>query len=265
LKKLVFFIVFFWLFGLIIKLFTAFDSNQMIFDEILIKPNFSSWLGRDDYGRDIFHRLIDGFLNSFEIIFIVTAISSFIGVFIGVISGYFGGKLDQIVRYITTLFMAFPGILLAIAFAAILSPGKFNLILALSIGSWVGYARLARAQTILIKSLDFVKASKSMGGSHRLIIVNHILPSLKTPLTVEATYAIAGLIIAEASLSFIGLGLQAPMASWGGMMRDGVRFLLVSPHYALFVGLSIMSLVYCINYLGDFLHKKWDIKSSENK
>ena len=103
----------------------------MIFDEILIQPNFSSWLGRDDYGRDIFHRLVDGFLNSFEIIFIVTFISSFFGVVIGVISGYFGGKLDQFLRYITTLFMAFPGILLAIAFAAILGPGKFNLIFAL--------------------------------------------------------------------------------------------------------------------------------------
>ena len=263
-KKLVLFVGFFWAIGITIKLFSGFDSNQMIFDEILIQPNFSSWLGRDDYGRDIFHRLIDGFLNSFEIILIVTFISSFVGVLIGVISGYFGGKLDQFIRYITTLFMAFPGILLAIAFAAILSPGKFNLIFALSIGGWVGYARLARAQTVLIKNLDFVKASETMGSSHKTIIINHILPSLKTPLIVEGTYAIAGLIIAEASLSFIGLGLQAPMASWGGMMRDSVRFLLVSPHYALFVGLSIMSLVCCINFFGDYFNHKWDIKNNED-
>ena len=137
-KKLVFLVCFFWVIGVTIKLLSNFDSNQMIFDEILIQPNFSSWLGRDDYGRDIFHRLVDGFLNSFEIIIIVTFISSFFGVAIGVISGYFGGKLDQFLRYITTLFMAFPGILLAIAFAAILGPGKFNLIFALSIGGWVG-------------------------------------------------------------------------------------------------------------------------------
>tara|TARA_X000001036_G_scaffold369678_1_gene355861 strand:+ start:572 stop:1360 length:789 start_codon:yes stop_codon:yes gene_type:complete len=258
-NKLVLFIAFFWLIGITIKLLFGFDSNQMVFSEILIEPNYSSWLGRDDYGRDIFHRLIDGFINSFEIIFLVTIISSFIGVFIGVIAGYFGGKLDQFVRYLTTLFMAFPGILLAIAFAAILSPGKANLIFALSIGGWVGYARLARAQTVLIKNLDFVKASESMGSSNKNIIVNHVLPSLKTPLIVEATYAVAGLIIAEASLSFIGLGLQAPAASWGGMMRDSVRFLLVSPHYALFVGLSIMSLVYCINFFGDYLNHKWDV------
>ena len=258
-NKLVLFIVCFWLIGITIKLLFGFDSNQMVFSQILIEPNYSSWLGRDDYGRDIFHRLIDGFINSFEIIFLVTIISSFIGVLIGVIAGYFGGKLDQFVRYLTTLFMAFPGILLAIAFAAILSPGKANLIFALSIGGWVGYARLARAQTVLIKNLDFVKASQSMGSSNKKIIINHILPSLKTPLIVEATYAVAGLIIAEASLSFIGLGLQAPAASWGGMMRDSVRFLLVSPHYALFVGLSIMSLVYCINFFGDYLNHKWDV------
>ena len=258
-NKLVLFIVCFWLIGITIKLLFGFDSNQMVFSQILIEPNYSSWLGRDDYGRDIFHRLIDGFINSFEIIFLVTIISSFIGVLIGVIAGYFGGKLDQFVRYLTTLFMAFPGILLAIAFAAILSPGKANLIFALSIGGWVGYARLARAQTVLIKNLDFVKASQSMGSSNKKIIINHILPSLKTPLIVEATYAVAGLIIAEASLSFIGLGLQAPVASWGGMMRDSVRFLLVSPHYALFVGLSIMSLVYCINFFGDYLNHKWDV------
>ena len=257
-------IVFFWIIGISIKLLVGFDSNEMIFSEILIEPNFVSWLGRDDYGRNIFYRLIDGFLNSFEIIFFVTVISSFFGVLIGVISGYFGGRLDQCTRYITTLFMAFPGILLAIAFAAILNPGKINLIFALSIGGWVGYARLARAQTVLIKNLDFVKASESMGSPHKKIITNHILPSLKTPLIVEATYAIAGLIIAEASLSFIGLGLQAPMASWGGMMRDSVRFLLVSPHYALFVGLSIMSLVYCINFFGDYLNQKWDIKTIES-
>ena len=263
-KKLVFFVSFFWIIGLTTKLFSGFDSNQMIFDEILIQPNLSSWLGRDDYGRDIFHRLVDGFINSAEIILIVTFISSFSGVVIGVISGYFGGKLDQFLKYITTLFMAFPGILLAIAFAAILGPGKINLIFALSIGGWVGYARLARAQTIITKNLDFVKASESMGSSHKIIILNHILPSLKTPLIVEGTYAVAGLIIAEASLSFIGLGLQAPMASWGGMMRDAVRFLLVSPHYAIFVGISIMSLVYCINFLGDYFNQKWDIKNNED-
>ena len=262
-NKLALGIIIFWGVALISKVISGFDSNQMIFNEILAEPNISSWFGRDDYGRNILYRLIDGFINSFEIITLVTVISISIGVTIGIVAGYLGGRLDNFVKYITTVFMSFPGILLAIAFAAILSPGKFNLVLALSIGGWVSYARLARAQTILVKKLEFVKAAESMGSSHKRIITVHILPLLVTPLIVEATYALAGLIIAEASLSFIGLGIQAPMASWGSMMRDSVRFLLVSPHYAIFVGLSIMSLVYCINSLGDYFHRKWDIKNNE--
>jgi peptide/nickel transport system permease protein len=264
LNKLSLIIILFWGGALTLKVTSDFDSNQMIFNEILSGPSNSSWFGRDDYGRNIFYRLIDGFINSFEIITLVTILSVTVGVTIGILSAYIGGKLDQIVRYITTLFMSFPGILLAIAFAAILGPGKFNLVLALSIAGWVSYARLARAQTILVKKLEFVKAAESMGSSHKRIIAIHILPLLITPLIVESTYALAGLIIAEASLSFIGLGIQAPMASWGAMMRDSVRFLLVSPHYAICVGLSIMSLVYCINSLGDYFHKKWDIKNSKN-
>ena len=158
--------------------------------------------------------------------------------------------------------MSFPGKLLAIAFAAMLPAGKLNLIIALSVGGWVGYARLARGQTLLIKNYDFINAAESMGCSHSWKIIRHILPALRTPLIVEGTYAIAGLIIAEASLSFLGLGIPAPDASWGAMMRDSVSYLLVSPHYSILVGASIMSLVYSINFIGDYLHKYLDIKES---
>jgi peptide/nickel transport system permease protein len=174
-------------------------------------------------------------------------------------SGYLGGRFDQFILFVINLFMSFPGILLAIAFAAVLSPGKLNLILALSIGGWVGYARLARSQTLSIKNIDFVKASQTMGGNNQWILFKHIFPNLRTPLIVEGTYALASLVIAEASLSFLGLGLQAPDASWGGMMRDSVRYLLVAPHYAIFVGLSIMSVVFWINSIGDYLHNRWNI------
>ncbi|MBT3826258.1 MAG: ABC transporter permease [Nitrosomonadales bacterium] len=260
-KQIALAIILFWTFSLIFKILSGFDSSVMKVDEILVSPNFTDWFGKDDFGRDIYFRLIDGFINSFEIIFYVTLITSILGIFIGVLSGYLGGRLDQIIKFITTLFMSFPGILLAIAFAAILTPGKFNLIIALSIGGWVGYARLARAQTLLIKEQDFVRASQSMGSSKLRTIFRHILPALSTPMIVEATYAVAGLIIAEASLSFLGLGLQAPEASWGGMMRDSVRYLLASPHYAIIVGASIMSMVFAINFIGDFLHKFWGIKN----
>ncbi|XOJ88907.1 ABC transporter permease [Methylophilaceae bacterium Uisw_097] len=259
-KQIALAIILFWTCSLIYKILIGFDSSVMEVDEILVVPNLTYWFGKDDFGRDIYLRLIDGFINSFQIILFVTLITSFSGILIGVLSGYLGGRLDQVIKFVTTLFMSFPGILLAIAFAAILSPGKLNLIIALSIGSWVGYARLARAQTLLVKEQDFVKASQTMGSSKSRTVFRHILPALSTPMIVEATYAVAGLIIAEASLSFLGLGLQAPEASLGGMMRDSVRYLLASPHYAIIVGASIMSMVFAINFFGDFLHKFWGIK-----
>jgi len=249
-----------WSFFVVVRLALNWDANEMIFYKILSDPSTDAWLGRDDYGRSILARLIDGLINSLTIVFIVTLVASSIGIIIGVVAGYFGGKIDQLISYFINLFMSFPGILLAIAFAAILSPGKLNLIIALSIGSWVSYARLARAQTLITKNCDYVKASKTMGSNDFWILKKHILPALQTPLLVEGTYSVAGLIIAEASLSFLGLGIQAPEASLGGMMRDSVRFLLVSPHYAIFVGASIMSLVYCINATGDFLHKYWNVE-----
>ena len=259
-KQIALAIILFWTCSLIYKIMIGFDSSVMEVDEILVIPNLTYWFGKDDFGRDIYLRLIDGFINSFQIILSVTLITSISGILIGVLSGYLGGRLDQVIKFVTTLFMSFPGILLAIAFAAILSPGKLNLIIALSIGGWVGYARLARAQTLLVKEQDFVKASQTMGSSKSRTVFRHILPALSTPMIVETTYAVAGLIIAEASLSFLGLGLQAPEASLGGMMRDSVRYLLASPHYAIIVGASIMSMVFAINFFGDFLHKFWGIK-----
>ena len=258
-------IISFWIFGLLVVYLLNLDPNLMQLDEILSRPSLDAFFGRDDYGRSILVRLIEGFKNSIEIILVVSVISCSFGVFIGTVSGYLGGEFDRVVSFIINLFMSFPGILLAIAFAAMLSPGKYNLILALSIGGWVGYARLSRGQTLLVKNYDFVKASHTMGASGLWVIGRHIIPSLTTPLLVEATYAFAGLIIAEASLSFLGLGLQAPEASWGSMMRDSVRYLLVSPHYAFFVGVSIMSIVYCINSAGDYMHRYWNIKIDQKE
>jgi peptide/nickel transport system permease protein len=161
---------------------------------------------------------------------------------------------------ITDVFLAFPGILLAIAFAAVLGAGLSNLILALCITSWVGYARLTRAQVLSLRQRQHVLAAKSLGASTPRIMLKHMLPLLAAPLLVEATYSMAGLVIAEASLSFLGLGIQAPSASWGSMLRDGVRYMLIAPHYVLAVGLSLMSLVLAVNVLGDRLRDQLDVR-----
>src|SRR5690606_26976518 len=145
-------------------------------------------------------------------------------------------------------------------FAAVLGPGLNNLILALSLTSWVGYARLTRAQALSLRNRQHVQAAAVLGATRSRIMLRHMLPLLAAPLVVEATYSIAGLIVAEASLSFLGLGIQAPQASWGSMLRDGVRYMLVAPHYVLAAGVSLMTLVVAVNVLGDKLRDVLDVK-----
>ena len=182
-----------------------------------------------------------------------------IGVFVGLLAGFYGGKVDRLLMQITDIFLAFPGILLAIAFAAVLGPGMINLMIALCITGWVSYARLTRGQTLALRNRQHVVAAESLGASVGRILFKHILPLLGSILIVEATYSLASIMIAEASLSFLGLGIQAPNASWGAMLRDGVRYMLVAPHYVLIVGLSLMSLILAINLLGDQLRDKLDV------
>ena len=184
---------------------------------------------------------------------------------IGLLAGFYGGKIDQIMMQITDIFLAFPGILLAIAFAAVLGPGITNLMIALCITGWVSYARLTRGQTLSLRNRQHVQAAESLGASVPRLLIKHILPLLGSLLIVEATYSLASIMIAEASLSFLGLGIQAPNASWGAMLRDGVRYMLVAPHYVLIVGLSLMSLILAINLLGDQLRDKLDVRVSFNE
>lgn len=227
---------------------------------ILAAPGLERLLGADDLGRDILARLIAGARMALLVAISVTTVTLTAGTMLGLVAGYFGGWVDRMLMHVTDVFMAFPGILLAIAFAAVLGPGIGNLILALCLTSWVGYARLTRAQALSLRHRQHVLAAESLGASVPRIMSRHMLPLLAAPLVVEATYSIAGLIIAEASLSFLGLGIQAPAASWGAMLRDGVRYLLVAPHYVLVVGLSLMSLVLAVNVLGDKLRDILDVK-----
>jgi peptide/nickel transport system permease protein len=233
----------------------AIDLNH-----ILAAPDSHALLGNDDLGRDVLARLMVGAQIALTVAVIVTGITMSFGMALGLVAGYFGGWLDRLLMHITDVFLAFPGILLAIAFAAVLGPGLNNLLLALCLTSWVGYARLTRAQALSLRNRQHVLAAESLGASSVRIMRRHMLPLLAAPLIVEATYSIAGLVIAEASLSFLGLGIQAPHASWGAMLRDGVRYLLVAPHYVLAVGISLMSLVLAVNVLGDRLRDAWDVK-----
>jgi len=258
------FVILFWIAAVILSQLADLHPNTIVLQRILASPDSHAWLGNDDLGRDILARLLAGAQVSLFVAIVVTCITLTFGTLLGLITGYFGGWVDRVLMHITDVFLAFPGILLAIAFAAVLGPGLNNLVLALCLTSWVGYARLTRAQALSLRNRQHVLAAESMGATIPRIMTRHMLPLLAAPLVVEATYSIAGLVIAEASLSFLGLGIQAPNASWGGMLRDGVRYLLVAPHYVLAVGVSLMSLVLAVNVFGDRLRDQWDVRADHN-
>lgn len=253
-------VLWFWLAVAVVAPWLGFRPDAIDLGHILDGPSITAWLGHDDLGRDILARLAAGAAVSWTVAGLVTLVTLTLGTTLGLIAGYYGGWIDRLLMHVTDVFLAFPGILLAIAFAAVLGPGIGNLILALCMTSWVGYARLTRAQALSLRNRQHVLAAQSMGATTPRILFRHMLPLLAAPLLVEATFSIASLIVAEASLSFLGLGIQAPHASWGAMLRDGVRYLLVAPHYVLATGASLMSLVLAVNVMGDTLRDTLDVK-----
>lgn len=240
------------------------SANAIHLEAVLASPSLQHWFGADDLGRDILIRVLNGVEISLAVTLVVTSISLVLGVLIGLLAGFYGGKIDTYLMRITDVFLAFPGMLLAIAFAAVLGPGLLNLTLALCMTGWVNYARLTRAQTLGLRYRQHVLAAESLGAGIPRILLKHILPLLASILMVEVTYSLASIIIAEASLSFLGLGIQTPHASWGAMLRDGVRYMLVAPHYVLIVGMCMMSLILAINLLGDQLRDKFDVRTVES-
>lgn len=237
-------------------------ANQVSLETVLCLPAADHILGCDDLGRDIALRLCNGAWVSLVVASCVTLFTLFTGTLIGMLAGYFGGWWDLILMRITDIFLAFPGFLLAIALASVLGSGLQNLLLALSLTGWVSYARLTRVQTIALRQRQHIIAAQALGAKQRRILARHILPLLLPPLLVEASYGMAGLIVAEASLSFLGLGIPAPAASWGSMLRDGTRYLLVAPHYVIAAGVSLMSLVSAVNLLGDHLRDRLDSRNT---
>jgi peptide/nickel transport system permease protein len=190
----------------------------------------------------------------------VVSVSSAAGMLFGSIAGYFGGRVDDIISRVIDVLMAFPGILLAIALVAVLGPSLVNVVLALSVIGWVGYARLVRGQALRARELEFVQAARASGASSARIVVRHILPTAIPAGVVQATLGMAGAIIAEAALSFLGLGVQPPTPSWGTMLDAGRAHLFDAPHLTIFPGLAIAMLVLGFNFLGDGLRDRVDPK-----
>jgi peptide/nickel transport system permease protein len=221
-------------------------------------PSLKHLLGTDELGRDIFSRMLYGGRVSFLVSVVVVAVSLVIGATLGASSGYVGGWFEELIMRIADVLLAFPGILLAIGLMAVLGPSLENVILALAMIGWVTYARLARGVTLKLRELDFVRASQSLGASPFWILSRHIFPNMIPVLIVQASFGFAGTILAEASLSFLGLGVQPPQPSWGSMLNDGKNHLLDAPHLTIFPGLAIFISVLAFNLLGDALRDKLD-------
>jgi len=253
-----------WAMMAIAAIFVGDSATNVQLDNMLTSPNLENPLGTDELGRPVFERLLLGAQTSFLVAIGVVFFSSIIGTTIGVYSAYMGGWIDKIVTKIIDIFLSFPGLLLAIALAAILGPGIENVVFALVMVGWVGYARLARAQTLSLRSREHIQAAKALGVPTHLILFRHIVPLLTATLGVEATFGIAGAVISEAGLSFLGLGVQAPDASWGSMIREGTRYLLVAPHLVLIPGIMLMLVVLAVNLAGDRWRDSLDVKSRKN-
>lgn len=222
-----------------------------------LKPTMAHPFGRDDLGRDVLSRVIFGARISLEVGIVVVIISALVGILVGALAGYYGGWIDRILSgFLFNVFLSFPGILLAIAMVAFLGPGIRNLILALSVIGWVGYARLMRGQVLKVREYDYVTAARALGAGDWRILTRHILPNAIQPLIVQASLGMAGAVLSEASLSFLGLGVQPPTPSWGVMLNDARSFLRIAPMLLLFPGLAIMLTVLAFNFVGDWL-REW--------
>ena len=248
--------------GLFAPWIAPYDPAHIDLPQRLMAPSLSHWFGTDELGRDILSRIIYGARLSMLVGGCVVAASLTLGLIFGSIAGYYGGIIDRFLNVIVmNAFMSFPGILLAIAFVAFLGPGIFNLIFALSIGGWVGYARLVRAQVLAVREREFVEAARALGASDRRIIVRHILPNIIQPIIVQAAIGMAGAILAEATMSFLGLGVPPPAASWGSMLNDARSHLFDSPHLVLFPAAAVMLAVLSFNFIGDGLRDYLDPRS----
>lgn len=251
-----------WLAAAILGVLNTEQANAIALEHLFHgpQPSLVGLFGYDDLGRSLLARVLNGAGVSLAVAMSVTVLTCITGVVIGTLAGWAGRWPDVVLSRITDIFLAFPGILLAIGLAAMLGPGLGNVIIALCVTGWVGFARLARAQVMSLKQREHILAARALGTADRVTLRRHVLPLMVAPLLVEASFSIAGAVIAEAGLSFLGLGVQAPQASWGGMLRDGVRYLLVAPHMTIVPALAVMLVVLGVNILGDQLRDHLDVR-----
>lgn len=224
-------------------------------------PDAAYWMGVDPHGQSVLKLLIAGAKTSIIVSFYTVTLSLLVGVPLGAVAGYFGGRVDTIISRIIDILLAFPPLILPIAVMAFFGGGLTNVVFALSLTGWVSYARLVRGQFLSLKEREFITAARSLGAGDLRLMFRHILPNTLSPLAVQATFALASVIIAEAGLSFLGLGVSQGHVSWGGMLNEARSYLIDAPHLALFPSLALFSVVSALNFLGEVLRLALDPRS----
>ncbi len=232
---------------------SPYPPDQMNILNQLAAPSHRHLLGTDNFGRDILTRIFWGSRVSLLVGFSSVAVAGVIGTSLGLLAAYFGGAVDNVIMRITDIVLSFPVILLALALVAVLGPSVRDIIISLGLGYWASYARLVRGAGLEVRSEQYVEAARAVGNGHLRIMLRYMLPNILGPILVMATLGIGSAIVAEASLSFLGLGVQPPTASWGAMIADGLRFFLQAQDLSTFPGLAIMWTVLGFNLLGDGL------------
>jgi len=235
------------------------DPAQLDLAARLQAPSAAHWFGTDELGRDVLSRTLYGARVSLTVAVAVVGLSLAAGLVLGMAAGFYGGWIDTAVNvYLSNAFLALPGILLAVAVVAFLGPSLGNLILALALAGWVNYARLVRAQVMSVKEREFVQAARSLGATDLRLMARHILPNIAQPLLVQAAVGMAAAVLAEATLSFLGLGVQPPTATWGAMLNDARSHLFESPYLVFFPAAAVALCVLAFNLIGDGLRDSLD-------
>lgn len=247
----------------IAPVFAPHHPYEQDLEKAFLPPSLEYPFGTDDFGRCIFSRIIFGTRISLAIGVVVTAISAVTGIILGMLAGFYSGIVDEVIMRIVDIFLAFPGLILALVIAGLLGPGMFNVLFALSLVGWMGYARVVRGVVLAEKEKNFVETARALGAGSLYIMYRHLLPNVLAPVIVMATLGIGQAILAAAGLSFLGLGAQPPVPVWGSMLNDGKIYLQTAPHLTIFPGLAIMITVLSFNFLGDGLRDLFDPRLRE--
>jgi peptide/nickel transport system permease protein len=240
-----------------------YDPNSINLKEVLMPPSPAHYLGTDTLGRDVLSRIIYGSRVSLKVGFVAVGLATLIGLFVGALAGYYGGWVDQGLMRLVDLMLCFPAFFLILAVIAVLEPSIWNIMVVIGLTGWMGVARLVRAEFLSLREREFVTAARALGASDARLIMRHMLPNALAPVMVSATLGVAGAILTESALSFLGLGVQPPTPSWGNILTAGKDNIEIAWWLSVFPGLAILVTVMSYNLLGEGIREAIDPRLKE--